>query len=72
MSGVRLSGRDFYIPRRCSTPAQHTGGGPERVVRSLAAGVADRLGEVADIVKLVEAAEAKPAKRGPYRKSVAA
>jgi hypothetical protein len=32
--------------------------------------LADRLWEVADIVKLVEVAEAKPAKRGPYKKRV--
>jgi hypothetical protein len=31
-----------------------------------------RVWEVADIVKLVEAAEAKPAKLGPYRKRKAA
>jgi hypothetical protein len=37
----------------------------------MAAGVADRLWDVADIVKLVEATEAKPAKRGPYRKRAA-
>jgi hypothetical protein len=33
----------------------------------MAAGVADRLWEVADIVKPVGAAEAKPAKRGSLR-----
>jgi hypothetical protein len=43
-----------------------------RVSRAMAAGVADRLWEVADIVKLVEAGEAKPAQRGPYRKRSAA
>jgi hypothetical protein len=31
------------------------------------AGVADRLWEIADIAKLVEEAEVKPAKRGPYK-----
>jgi hypothetical protein len=34
----------------------------------MAAGVADRLWELADIVALVEAAEAKPTKRGPDKK----
>jgi hypothetical protein len=32
------------------------------------AGVTDRLWEVADIVALVEAGEAKPSKRGAYKK----
>jgi hypothetical protein len=31
-------------------------------------GVTDRLWEIADIAKLVEDAEAKPAKRGPYKR----
>jgi len=35
---------------------------------TMAAGVSDRLWDIADIVALVEAAEAKPAKRGPYKK----
>jgi hypothetical protein len=35
---------------------------------AMAAGVADRLWEVSDIVALVEAAEATPTKRGPYKK----
>ena len=39
-----------------------------RVTPAMAAGVTDRLWEIADIAKLVENAEAKPAKRGPYRK----
>lgn len=39
-----------------------------RVTPAMAAGVADRLWEIADIAKLVEDAEAKPAKRGPYKK----
>ena len=43
-----------------------------RISPAMAAGVADRLWEVVDIVKLVEAAEAKPAKRGPYKKRLAA
>jgi hypothetical protein len=34
----------------------------------MAAGVADRLWEVADIVRLVEAAETKTGKRRPYKK----
>ena len=38
----------------------------------MAAGVTDRLWEVADIVKLLEEAEAaKPSKRGPYKKRTA-
>jgi len=36
-----------------------------RVTPAMAAGVTDRLWEVADIVALVDAAEAKPSKRGP-------
>ena len=39
-----------------------------RVTPAMAAGVTDRLWEVADIVALVDAAEAKPGKRGPYKK----
>ena len=39
-----------------------------RVTPAMAAGVADRLWEIGDIAKLVEEAEAKPAKRGHYRK----
>jgi IS1 family transposase len=39
-----------------------------RVTPAMAAGVSDRLWEIGDIVALVEAAEAKPAKRGPYKK----
>jgi hypothetical protein len=39
-----------------------------RVTPAMAAGVADRLWEIADIAKLVEDAEAKPIKRGPYKK----
>ena len=38
-----------------------------RVTPAMAAGVSDRLWEVSDIVALVEAAEAKPEKRGPYK-----
>jgi IS1 family transposase len=40
-----------------------------RVTPAMAAGVSDRLWEVSDIVALIEAAEAKPVKRGPYKKS---
>ncbi|TAL80300.1 MAG: IS1 family transposase [Beijerinckiaceae bacterium] len=44
-----------------------------RVTPAMAAGVSDRLWEVADIVALVEAQEAKAdMKRGPYRKRAAA
>lgn len=39
-----------------------------RVSPAMATGVSDRLWEIADIAKLVEDAEAKPAKRGPYKK----
>ncbi len=39
-----------------------------RVTPAMAAGVADRLWDIADIAKLVEDAEVKPAKRGPYKK----
>ncbi len=38
---------------------------------AMAAGVTDRLWEVADLVAIVEAAEAKPGKRGPYKKRLA-
>lgn len=34
----------------------------------MAAGVSNRLWEVSDIVALLEAAEPKPGKRGPYKK----
>ena len=43
-----------------------------RVTPAMAAGVSDRLWEVADIVALVEAAEAPAKKRGPYKKAIAA
>nr|WP_047166983.1 helix-turn-helix domain-containing protein [Sphingomonas sp. Y57] len=39
-----------------------------RVTPAMAAGVSDRLWEIADIAKLVEDAEEKPGKRGPYKK----
>jgi len=39
-----------------------------RVTPAMAAGVSDRLWEVADIVALVEAAEAPTKKRGSYNK----
>lgn len=39
-----------------------------RTTPAMAAGVSSRLWEIGDIVKLVEDAEAKPAKRGPYKK----
>jgi len=39
-----------------------------RMSPAMVAGVSDRLWEVSDIVALVEPADAKPAKRGPYKK----
>ena len=42
-----------------------------RVTPAMAASVSDRLWDVSDIVALVEAREAPPAKRGPYKKRVA-
>jgi hypothetical protein len=39
-----------------------------RVSPAMAAGVSDRLWHIGDIVTLLEAAEPKPKKRGPYRK----
>ncbi|MBG53433.1 MAG: IS1 family transposase [Rhodobiaceae bacterium] len=42
-----------------------------RVTPAMAAGVSDRLWDIADIVKMVEEAEAKPTKRGPYKKRTA-
>lgn len=39
-----------------------------RVTPAMEAGVADRLWDIADIAMLVEQTEAKPAKRGPYKK----
>jgi IS1 family transposase len=41
-----------------------------RTTPAMAAGVSARLWEIGDIVKLVEDAELKPAKRGPYKKTV--
>jgi hypothetical protein len=38
----------------------------------MAAGVADRLWDIGEIVRLIEAAETKPGKRGLYKKRVAA
>jgi hypothetical protein len=42
-----------------------------RVTPAMEARVTERLWEVSDIVALVDAAEATPAKRGPYRKRTA-
>ncbi|MEA3044160.1 MAG: hypothetical protein QOH47_1998 [Sphingomonadales bacterium] len=39
-----------------------------RVTPAMAARVTDRLWEIGDIVKLIEANDPKPAKRGPYKK----
>ncbi|AWI88463.1 MULTISPECIES: DDE-type integrase/transposase/recombinase [Methylobacteriaceae] len=41
-----------------------------RVSPAMAAGITDRLWEISDIVALVEARDAGPAKRGSYKKSV--
>ncbi len=43
-----------------------------RVTPAMAAGVTDRLFEMADLVAIVEAAEKKPGKRGLYKKRVVA
>ena len=40
-----------------------------RMTPAMAAGISTRLWEVSDIVALLDAAEAKPAKRGTYRKA---
>ncbi len=42
-----------------------------RMTPAMAAGVSDRLWEIGDIVKLIEDAETKLGKRGPYNKRVA-
>ena len=42
-----------------------------RVTPAMAAGVSGRLWEVVDIVALLEATEAKPGKRGSYKKEAA-
>ena len=39
-----------------------------KVTPAMAAGVSNKLWEIGDIVALVEAADAQPKKRGPYRK----
>jgi hypothetical protein len=39
-----------------------------RVTPAMAAGVTDRLWDVSDIVKLVEANDSQPGRRGPYKK----
>lgn len=40
-----------------------------RMTPAMAAGISSRLWEVSDIVALLDAAETKPAKRGPYKKA---
>jgi hypothetical protein len=40
-----------------------------RMSPAMAAGVTDRLWEIADIVALVEATDVQPGKRGPYKKA---
>jgi hypothetical protein len=42
-----------------------------RTSPAMAGGVTDRLWEIGDIVALVEAADAQPGKRGPYKKEPA-
>ncbi len=42
-----------------------------RMTPAMAAGVTDKLWDMSDLVAIVEAAEAKPGKRGPYRKASA-
>ncbi len=41
-----------------------------RTTPAMAAGISAKLWEIGDIVKLVEDADAKPAKRGPYKKQI--
>ena len=41
-----------------------------RISPAMAAGVTDRFWNIADIAMLVEAAEAKPGKRGPCKKPI--
>jgi len=43
-----------------------------RMTPAMAAGVTDRLWEMSDLVAVLEAAEARPGKRGPYKKKMAA
>lgn len=43
-----------------------------RMTPAMAAGVTDRLWEMADLVAVLEGAEEKPGKRGPYKKRLAA
>ncbi len=43
-----------------------------RMSPAMAAGVTDRLWEMADLVAVIDAAEAAPKKRGPYKKRIAA
>ena len=42
-----------------------------KLTPAMAAGITDKLWSVEDIVALVEASEAKPGKRGPYKKRAA-
>jgi hypothetical protein len=43
-----------------------------RLTLAMAAGLTDKLWSFEDIVALVDAAEPRPRKRGPYRKRIAA
>jgi hypothetical protein len=60
------------LKRLSKIPAPHSS--PHVIARVWvcgAAGVTDKLWEIADIVALIEAKEAeKPVKRGPYKKQV--
>ena len=53
---------------RCGRPTTLTDPNYDLGAWRMAAGVSDRLWEIGDIVKLVEDAQPKPGKRGPYKK----
>jgi hypothetical protein len=69
---ICLTSFDHWKPRRgAETSLARANHSKLRVTPAMAAGVSDRLWEIGDIVALVEAAEEKPAKRGPYKKAEA-